>query len=467
MGLIKAFTGSLSGTLADQWKEYFVCDSLDNDTLVVKGRKMVTDRSSNTKGSENIITDGSKFVVGVEQCAIVVDQGRITEICAEPGGYEYNNSSSPTVFEGGFGKGILNSIKDFGERFTFGGVVPRDQRIYYINTKPIIDNKFGTQNPVPFRVTYADLGRSFTVNVRCNGTYTFKITDPVLFFSAMSNVSSDFDKSALEPQIKSEFLSALQPAFAKLSNNIRYDELPGHTLELCDAMNEVLSKRWEQDRGMKIKDVFINSITIPKEDEDKIKLYEDKAWNRDATNAAATMVEAQAEAMKAAANNKAGAMMGFMGMNMAQANGGFNAQNLFAMGQQQQAQMQAQQQAQQAANSWTCSCGAVNTGKFCTECAKPKPAPAGQWTCSCGTVNTGKFCTECAKPKPADNASEGWTCSCGTVNTGKFCTECAKPRPSGAPVYKCDKCGWTPEDPKNPPKFCPECGDVFDANDAQ
>ena len=222
--------------------------------------------------------------------------------------------------------------------------------------------------------------------------------------------------------MKTEFRDALQPAFAKISAmGIRYNELPGHTTELSNTMNEILSQKWSELRGISIVSVGINSITIPPEDEELIKNAQRTAMMRDPNFAAATLVDAQAAAMKTAAGNSAGTMAGFMNMNMAGAAGGFNAQNLFAMGQQQAAS----QQAAAPAGSWTCSCGTVNTGKFCSECASPKPAPAGQWTCSCGTVNTGKFCSECASPKP----SAEWTCSCGAVNTGKFCSECASPRP--------------------------------------
>ena len=179
--------------------------------------------------------------------------------------------------------------------------------------------------------------------------------------------------------------------------------------------------------------------------------------------AAATLVGAQADAMKTAAGNSAGAMTGFMGMGMAMnaGGGGMNAQNLFAMGQQQAQQTPA---AAPAAEGWKCSCGATVTGKFCPECGskKPEPVQAGAWKCKCGATATGKFCPECGSPKPAD---DGWTCSCGTVNKGKFCQNCGSKKPENAPLYRCDKCGWEPEDPTHPPKFCPECGDLFDEND--
>ncbi len=467
MGLIKAAVGALGSTLADQWKEFFYCDAIDKDVLVVKGKKRISDRSSNTKGSDNIITNGSGIAVADGQCMIIVDQGQVVEICDIPGEYTYDMSSEPSIFTGSLGDSIKETFKTIGKRIAHGGDTAKDQRVYYFNKKELIDNKFGTQNPVPFRVSYEDIGRSFTAGVRCNGVYSYKITDPILFYTNVcGNIEREYSRDEIDSQLKSEFLNALQPAFAKISAmGIRYDEIPGHTMEISDAMNEILTKKWKELRGLSIVSVAINSVTISKEDEDRIKKFEDLAWTSNPANAASILVGAQAEAMTAAANNKGGAMMGFMGMNMAQQAGGLNAQNLFAMGQQQAAAQQAAAPAQNP-NAWTCSCGASNTGKFCSQCAKPKPAPAGEWTCACGTVNTGKFCMECAQPKPAAQA-DGWTCSCGTVNKGKFCMECAKPKPAGAPLYRCDKCGWEPADPHNPPKFCAECGDPFDDNDVK
>lgn len=443
MGLIKAAVGAVGSTFADQWKEFFYCDAIDKDVLVVKGKKKISDRSSNTKGSDNIITNGSGIAVADGQCMIIVDQGQVVEICAIPGEYTYDMSSEPSIFSGSLGDSIKETFKTIGKRIAHGGDTAKDQRVYYFNTKELIDNKFGTQNPVPFRVSYEDIGRSFTAGVRCNGVYSYKITDPMLFYTNVcGNVEREYSRTEIDTQLKSEFLSALQPAFAKLSSmGIRYDEIPGHTLEISDAMNEILTKKWKELRGLSIVSVAINSVTISKEDEDRIKKYEDLAWTSNPANAASILVGAQAEAMTAAASNKGGAMMGFMGMNMAQQAGGLNAQNLFAMGQQQAAQQQAAQQQAAApvqnANSWNCSCGATNTGKFCTECAKPKPTAA----------------------------ADGWSCSCGTVNKGKFCMECGSPKPAGAPLYRCDKCGWEPADPHNPPKFCAECGDPFDDSD--
>ncbi len=426
MGLIKAVLGAAGGTLADTWKDFFVCESLPADVLAVKGDKRVGKRSSNTKGSDNIITNGSGIVVADGQCMIIVDKGKVVEICAEPGEYTYDMSTEPSLFSGSLGTSIKETFKTIGKRISYGGDTGNDQRVYYFNTKELVDNKFGTPNPVPFRVVDNNIGLDIDISVRCNGVFSYKISDPMLFYTNVcGNVEREYTREDIDKQLKAEFLSALQPAFAKLSEQgVRYSALPGHTMEFADAMNEVLTKKWKELRGLSIVSVAINSITAPKEDEDMIKEMQKTAVFRNGNMAGAAMVNAQAEAMKTAAGNSAGAMAGFMGMNMAAQAGGMNAQNLFAMGQQQQAAQQ--QAAAPAANGWQCSCGAQNTGKFCIECGKPKPAPQGSWQCSCGTQNTGKFCIECGKPKPQ---SDSWTCSCGTENKGKFCIECGSPRP--------------------------------------
>lgn len=428
MGIIAAAFNSAMGTLADSYKEYFVCDSLDKDVLVVKGTKHAGKGSTN-KGNDNVISNGSGISVADGQCVVIVDQGQIVDLCAVPGVYTFDQSSQPSIFSGSLGQSILNTFKEMGRRISYGGDSATDQRVYYFNIKEIIDNKFGTMNPVPFRIVDNKIGLDIDSSVRCNGTYTYKLTDPLLFYkNVCGNVEREYTRSEIDAQLKSEFLNALQPALAELSNlEIRPNQIPMHTMELSEKMNTILSDKWAELRGISIVTVAINSVTIPKEDEDMIKEAQRVAMMQNTNYAAATLVNAQAEAMKTAAGNAGGAMNGFMGVNMAAAAGGMNAQSLFAMGQQQAPAQQAPQAAPAApaADSWTCSCGAVNTGKFCSECASPKPAPAGTWTCSCGTVNTGKFCSECASPKP----SADWTCSCGAVNTGKFCSECASPRP--------------------------------------
>ena len=460
MGLIKAGLGALKGTLADQWKEYFYCEAMDKDTMVVKGRKRVGARSSNTKGSDNIISNGSVIAVADGQCMMIVEQGQIVEVCAEPGEFTYDTSTEPSIFSGSLGESILETFKTVGKRFAFGGDTGKDQRVYYFNTKELLDNKFGTPNPIPFRVVDSKIGLDVDVSVRCSGVYSYRIADPLLFYTKVcGNVSQDYTRDELDSQLKSEFISALQPAFAKLSDlELRPNQIVAHNTDLENAMNEALSVKWGELRGLQVVSIALGSVTLPPEDAEMIKQLQRTAVLQNPMMAGATLVGAQADAMKAAASNTAGAMTGFMGMGMAANAGGMNAQNLFAMGQQQQAQQPAP-----AANGWKCSCGATVTGKFCPECGSKKPEPVQNgWKCKCGATATGKFCPECGSPKPAE---DGWTCGCGAVNKGKFCQNCGAKKPEGAPLYRCDKCGWQPEDPRNPPKFCPECGDLFDDND--
>ena len=462
MGLIKAGIGALGGTLADQWKEFFYCEAMDKDVLVTKGQKRITGRSSNTKGSDNIISNGSGIAVADGQCMIIVEQGKIVEVCAEPGQFTYDTSTEPSIFSGKLGESLKDTFKTIGKRFTYGGDTGKDQRVYYFNTKELIDNKFGTPNPVPFRVVDSKIGLDIDVSVRCSGVYSYKIADPLLFYTNVcGNVSGEYRRSELDGQLKTEFISAMQPAFGKLSDlELRPNQIVSHTTELENAMNDALSAKWGQLRGLQVVSIALGSVTLPEEDAELIKQAQRTAIMRDPTMAAATLVGAQADAMKTAAGNSAGAMTGFMGMGMAMnAGGGMNAQNLFAMGQQQQQAAPAP-----AANGWKCACGATVAGKFCPECGakKPEPQAANGWKCACGATATGKFCPECGAKKPAD---EGWTCSCGAVNKGKFCAECGSRKPAGVPQYKCDKCGWEPEKGTNPPRFCPECGDPFDAGD--
>ena len=464
MGLIKAAIGTLGGTLADQWKEFFYCEAMEKDVLVTKGQKRISGRSSNTKGNDNIISSGSGIAVADGQCMIIVEQGKVVEVCAEPGQFTYDASTEPSIFSGKLGDSLKQTFQNIGKRFTFGGDTGKDQRVYYFNTKELIDNKFGTPNPIPFRVVDSKIGLDIDVSIRCSGVYSYKIADPLLFYTNVcGNVSGQYRRSELDGQLKAEFISAMQPAFGKLSQlEMRPNQLVSHTTELENAMNEALSAKWGRLRGLQVVSIALSSVNLPEEDAEMIKQAQRTAIMRDPTMAAATLVGAQADAMKAAASNQAGAMTGFMGMGMAMNAGGMNAQNLFAMGQQQAPQQPAVQQP--AAAGWKCSCGAMASGKFCPECGskKPEPKPAGGWQCKCGTMASGRFCPECGSPKPAD---DGWTCACGNVNTGKFCPNCGGRKPAGIPQYRCDKCGWQPADPTKAPRFCPECGDPFDNGD--
>lgn len=456
MGLIKAISGAIKGVTSDQWKEYFYCDALDVDVLVTKGRKRTNSRfGSPNNGHDNIITNGSVIAVNEGQCMIIVDQGKVTEFCAEAGEFLYDTSSEPSLLHGNLGENIGKTFTQIGKRFTFGGDTGKDQRVYFFNTKEIMGNKYGTANPVPFRVVDTNIGLDVDISVRCNGEYSYEIFDPILFYTNVcGNVQDEYTRDQIDSQLKTELLTALQPAFAQISAmGIRYSAVPAHTMELSDALNKVLSEKWAQLRGMRIVSFGVNTIKASEEDEEMIKELQKTAVLRNPNMAAATLVGAQAEAMKSAASNTStGPMMAFAGMNMANMAGGMNANSLFAMGQQQN-----------------------NTPPVNPTPTAPTPAPtapaqtaapaADSWTCSCGTSNTGKFCKDCGSAKPAP--VEGWTCSCGAINQGKFCPQCGSKKPAGAPLYRCDKCGWQPEDPNNPPKFCPECGDVFDENDIQ
>ena len=426
MGLIKAALGSVSGVLADQWKEYFYCDALNSDTLVVRGQKR------GRAGSDNVISNGSVIAVADGQCMIIVDQGKIAELCAEPGEFTYDASTEPSIFSGNLGDGIMDVFNAIGKRFTFGGEIPKEQRVYYFNTKELVGNKYGTPSPVPFRVVDQRAGIDIDIGIRCFGEYSYRICNPILFYTNVcGNVKTAYTRDMLDNQLKSELLTALQPAFAKISDQgIRYSSLPGHTTEIADALNEVLSGKWRDLRGLEIVAFGVSSVKASEEDEKMIKELQRNAAFRDPNMAAAHLVGAQAAAMQDAAKNANGAAMGFMGMNMAGQAGGINAANLYAMGSQ----------------------------------PAPTQTPADGWTCpGCGKTAFGKFCPECGAKKPED----GWICpSCGKKNKGKFCAECGTKKPADAPLYKCDKCGWEPEDPAHPPKFCPECGDPFNTEDA-
>ena len=437
MGLISAITQAAQSALADSWREYFYCDSIPVDVLITKANKRQNRNSSNTKGSDNVISNGSIIAVADGQCMLIVEQGKVVEVCAEPGEFVWDSSTEPSIFYGSLGENIKKSFAQIGKRFTFGGDTAKDQRVYYVNTKEILGNKYGTPNPVPFRVVDKNIGLDVDIAIRCHGEYSYRVTDPVLFYTNVaSNVTSEYRRSQIDSQLKSELMTSLQPVFARISEmGIRYSALPAHTKEIADVLNDEMSDTWSGLRGISVISFGVSSVTASEEDEKMIKELQKNAVLTNPAMAAATLTAAQAEAMKsAAANESTGPMMAFAGMNMANMAGGMNANNLYGMAAAQQA---AAPQAQPNLTGWTCACGHVG--------------------------NTGKFCSECGQPQPKD--ALGWTCSCGTFNKGKFCAECGAKKPAGVPVYKCDKCGWEPEDINNIPKFCPECGDPFDDND--
>lgn len=397
MGLIHAALGSAGGVLADQWKEYFYCDALTENVLAVKGKKRTSGRSSNTKGTDNIISDGSVIAVADGQCMVIVEQGKVVDICAEPGEYTYDCSSEPSLFSGNLSSSIKEVFAQIGKRFTFGGLAPNDQRVYYINTKELFGNKYGTSSPVPFRIVDRNIGLDLDSAIKCHGEYSIRITNPILFYTNVcANFEGEYTRDKLEGQMKSELLTALQPALAKVSSlGIRYSEVPAHTKELAQALNDELSAEWRDRRGIEIIAFGISSMTLSEEDEKMIKELQRAGALRDPSLGAGTLVGAQAQAMQdAAKNTAAGPAMAFMGMNMAQGAGGVNAQQLYQMGAQQQSQAQG--------------------GAFCPHCGKPVSPGAA-------------FCSSCGKPLAA---SGGWTCpKCGKVNEGNFCDACGTAKP--------------------------------------
>ena len=489
MGLIKAGMGAVGGVLGDQWKEFIYCESLKPDVLVAKGRKRTSSRgrSSNTSSEDNIISNGSTIAINDGQCMIIVENGKVVEICSEPGEFVYDASTEPSLFADGLNmQSVKNVFAQIGKRFTYGGDPGKDQRVYYFNTKEIIGNKYGTASPIQFRIVDQRIGLDVDIPIRCFGEYSYKITNPILFYTNVcSNVENEYLRSEIDGQLKSELLGALNVAFGVMSEKgVRYSALPAHAEEIGDQLNEVLSKKWRDLRGIEVVSFGVSSVKASEEDE---KYIRDLQALSNPNARASFLTGATGAAMQTAAANEGGAMMGFMGMGMAGMQGanmmnGINQQMGYPpqggypgapQGYPQQGGYPGAPQgmagaAPAAPAGWTCSCGqSGNTGKFCAGCGKPKEEPKAGWTCSCGHAgNTGKFCAECGKPQQAA-APAGWTCSCGTINQGKFCANCGSKKPADAPLYKCDKCGWVPPDPKNPPKFCPECGDLFDERDIQ
>ena len=458
MGLIKAGMGAIGGVLGDQWKEFIYCESLKPDVLVSKGQKRVSSRgrSSNTSAEDNIISNGSTIAVNDGQCMIIVESGKVVDICAEPGEYVYDKSTEPSLFADGLNmQSVKNVFAQIGKRFTYGGDPGKDQRVYYFNTKEIIGNKYGTASPIQFRIVDQRIGLDVDIPIRCFGEYSYKITNPILFYTNVcSNVENEYMRSEIDGQLKSELLGALNVAFGVMSEKgVRYSALPAHAEEIGDQLNEVLSKKWRDLRGIEVISFGVSSVKASEEDE---KYIRDLQALSNPNARASFLTGATGAAMQNAASNEGGAMMGFMGMGMAGMQGanmmnginqqmGYPPQGGYPGGPQggypgqggpmaggapqapQAAAAPAAPAAPAAAEGWTCACGAVNKGKFCSECGQPKPEPKidNSWTCCCGTVNTGKFCSECGQPKPAAE----WTCSCGTVNKGKFCSNCGSKRP--------------------------------------
>ena len=425
MGLIRAATEAVGGVIADQWLEFFYHDTMPDTLLVSKGKKQASKRIVSMNRNDNIISNGSGIAINEGQCMIIIEQGKVMDICAEPGQYTWNQSSEPSVFAGNLENSIANTLKTMGRRFTHGGDTGKDQRVYYINIKELTNNKFGTAVPVPFRVIDVNIGLDADISLRCNGVFSYKIANPLLFYKNVTgNVEQAFTRDIIDSQLKSEFLSALQPAFAQIAAmGLRYSEIPAHTEHLCQALNAALTQKWENLRGLKVVSVAINAISASQEDEDMIKQLQRTAVMRDPGMAGAALVNAQAEAMKTAAANEGGAMTGFLDLGLAQQTGGINLQNAFVNPANQAATVSATP-VTSPEERWECACGVTNTGRFCSECGNQRPT-CNKWTCLCSTENSGKFCSECGEQKPKGKT---WKYTCGNANTGHFCPRCGTPK---------------------------------------
>lgn len=442
MGLIKAIINAAGGTLADQWVDFITCDSMSTDVLAAPGKRPAQARSGNKHYSENIITSGSKINIADGQCMLICENGAVVDFCAEPGQYVYDSKTQPSLLGGGFEQ-LGATFQQIGKRFLAGGAPTDEQKVYYINTKEILGNKIGFGN-IPFR----DSEFNFTMKVQGFGQYSFKITNPLLFYkNIVGNVADEYTREELTSQMKSEVIAALQPALGKIAAlRISYDMLINYPTEIGNALNGAMSSEWKGLRGIEIVKVSLESITVDDASAKKIEQFQEARVLSNPVMAAGRLTAGSANAVETAAGNESGAMNGFMGMGLAQnaMGGAAGLQSMFAM--------------------------SNREGQTAVPQQPEAPIPAAppvsdSWTCSCGMKNLGGFCTECGVKRP--QKSIGWTCSCGAVNQGKFCSECGAKRPAGALQYRCDKCGWQPEDPAKPPKFCPECGDVFDDNDAK
>lgn len=471
LGIWDAAKSTLSGQLGDQWLEFFECPSISNDVLMVKGQKRLSKNSKNKNGEDNIITNGSVITVNEGQCMIIVDQGQIVEFCAQPGEFVYDSSKEPSLLlYGKLGENVGKSVNTYLRRMQFGGDTGRDQRVYYFNLKEIYDNPFGTPSPIPFRIVDPNINLDMDTTVRCHGVYTFKIVDPILFYKNVAGNQPDrYTKDLLIGHLKQAVAASLAPALAEVSAlGIRYNEVSKYPKEIGDALNKQLTEEWVQKRGIAIVDVALQTPKLSEEDEAMIKELQRTAVYTNPAMAAAFEIQSKGEAWKMAASNSAGAVHGLAGLGMM---GGMPGNSGSAFDVLQKTQLQNQNPSMaQAVPQQNMAFGAMAQTapqqQVAPQQVAPQAAPVAGWACVCGkTGNTGKFCMECGAKRVEPQV--GWTCSCGAVNTGKFCVECGTKKPADAPLYKCDKCGWEPEDPKNPPKFCPECGDPFDDSDIQ
>lgn len=487
MGIFKAGLGAIGGALADQWLEAIEPAQIDNTTLASYGVfvRKGDSRSSNRRGTEDVVSNGSIIHVPENVFMLLVDGGKVISATDEPGYYQVDNSRSPSMFfkssveieTAGYGNtglnaikrpgGFVNTLKDSWERFKFGGTTPVKQRVIYINKQEIPGIRFGTKNPVPYTDRVLVPGRVVPCKVTSFGTYSIKVGDPLLFYNEVCGKTdkTSLTASDMAEQYINEFLMAYTTALASLSAaGVMVSDIPVKTMELGQYMAEVLDKEWLEKRGFYIQSVGIAGISFDEKTDELLSKYANDSILFDPNARAARMTASIASGMEAAGSNEGGAMLGFAGMAM-----GMNAAG--AMGLMPGQQVPYSQGNAPGTGSWTCTCGNTmpSDSAFCSKCGSKKPDSSkpnsDAWKCSCGrVVQDGIFCPNCGRKKPEGNK---WTCSCGNVTEDMFCSKCGNKRPDIPASFKCNKCGWVPDDPKNPPAFCPKCGDPFNDADKQ
>ena len=389
MGIVKALTSAIGGSLADQWLEVIEAGSMGDQTIFTSGVKVR--KGSNTKGTDNTVSDGSVIHVYPNQFMLLVDGGKVIDYTGEPGYFTVKNSSMPSLFNGQLKEAVSESF----DRVRFGGQTPTSQKVYFINLQEIKGIKFGTPNPI----NYFDQFYNAELFLRAHGTYSIKVTDPFLFYAeAVPKNAEHVEVEDINGQYLSEFLEALQSSINQMSaDGIRISYVASKGRELGQYMADVLDDQWRAGRGMEIQSVGIASISYDEESKALIQMRNQGAMLSDPGVREGYVQGAAARGIEAAGSNANGSLAGFMGMGMGMNTaGGFMGAASAANAN----QMQMNQAAKSAGTqeTWTCSCGSVNTGKFCPECGSKKPE--GPWTCGCGAVNTGKFCSECGKPRP-------------------------------------------------------------------
>ena len=315
MGLIKALTSSTSSALGDQFKEFVTCPTTENNVLIQRG--YVQHGSGNKNPSDGVITNGSAIVVPQGMAMMIIDNGAITEFSSEPGTYTYDSSSEPSIFTEGLGKGIVETIKTIGKRITYGGQTAKDQRVYYVNLLTIPGNKFGS--PQPRKITDDKYGM---IEVTFHGEYAFKVTDPALLVQNIIGVNPKdtvtYDE-IVGSQLKGKFIEKISEAISKVMrlHHVSFGDILMYNSDITNEMNKVLDESWKSQYGLEITDVALADINLTEESMERVNKVDEAKIFSDVSMQSGLMANATATAMQSAAENSNGAMMGFMGMNMA------------------------------------------------------------------------------------------------------------------------------------------------------